>query len=315
MVLQMVQNGVFGEITHGEAAYIHDLRGELLRDGGEGLWRREPHKTRDGNFYPTHGLGPVARYMEINRSDRFSHFVSMSSSSKSMQAYRDRGAAEGDASMKSKQSETYKAGDINTSLIKTAQGRTVMLQHDVVSPRPYTRHNMISGSSGAFADFPPRIFLDNGATGSMSHDWQTLDDATKEKYTHPLWKEHGQQAIALGGHGGMDYILNFRLIQCFKMGIVPDITCYDAAAWSAPGPLVSCPSPLQARCVLSRDCRQYVLRIFCARVRQSSPFLLIRLPCASNCMQSEISVAWKSLSLPFPDFTRGEADRAGAAKL
>jgi len=186
MVLQMVQNGVFGEITHGEAAYIHDLRGELLRDGGEGLWRREPHKTRDGNFYPTHGLGPVARYMEINRSDRFSHFVSMSSSSKSMQAYRDRGAAEGDASMKSKQSETYKAGDINTSLIKTAQGRTVMLQHDVVSPRPYTRHNMISGSSGAFADFPPRIFLDNGATGSMSHDWQTLDDATKEKYTHPL---------------------------------------------------------------------------------------------------------------------------------
>lgn len=236
MALQMVKAGLFGSINHGEASYIHDLRGELLRDAGEGLWRREPHKTRNGNFYPTHGLGPVARYMDLNRSDVMSRLVSMSSPSASMQLYRDERAEGGDASMIAKRSETYVAGDINTSLIQTAAGRTIMLQHDVVSPRPYTRHNLISGSKGTFADFPARIFVDAGATGSMSHDWQDIE-SYKAEYSHPLWREYGQQAIELGGHGGMDYILNLRLIQCFQQGVEPDINVYDAAAWSAPGPL------------------------------------------------------------------------------
>jgi len=226
MVNRMVHDGLFGEITHGEAAYIHDLRSILLADSGEGLWRRKPHVDRDGNFYPTHGLGPVAWYMDIHRGDRFTRLVSMSSREASLTEYRDRTAAADSP----KRREKYRAGDMNTSLIQTALGRTIMLQHDVVTPRPYDRLNLIAGTKGAFRDYPARIFLDGQEGG---HDWKTVD-AFKEKYEDPLWKNVGELARKLGGHGGMDFIMNYRLMQCVKEGLPPDIDVYDAAAWSAP---------------------------------------------------------------------------------
>lgn len=229
MVLNMVRAGLLGELVHGECAYNHDLRGILFENKDEGLWRRRHHTLRDSNLYPTHGLGPMAMYMDINRGDRFDHIVSMSSSHLGLEAYRKERVPEGDPKWK----EVYKTGDYNTSIIKTAQGRTIMLQHNVSTPRPYDRINLIQGTKGIFRDYPPRIFIDGQEGG---HNWTTLDKY-KEKYESTLWKKQGEVARKLGGHGGMDYLMCYRLVQCLREGLEPDIDVYDAAAWSVPGPL------------------------------------------------------------------------------
>ena len=225
MMLSMARAGLFGTLTHGEAAYIHDLRSLLLADHSEGLWRREPHKTHDGNFYPTHGLGPIARCFGINDEDRFVTLVSMSSREAALSEYRD-------ANAPTKSDETYLAGDINTSLIQTAKGRTLVLWHDVVTPRPYSRGTLLQGSKGAFRDYPSGVYLD----GQEKHDWLPISEF-KEAWEHELWREEGERAKESGGHGGMDYLMARRLLQCFQEGIAPDIDVYDAAAWSAPTPL------------------------------------------------------------------------------
>jgi hypothetical protein len=229
MVLNMVRAGLFGELLHGEAAYIHDLRSLLFEDQSEGLWRRFPHINRDGNLYPTHGLGPVAQYMDINRGDRFDYLVSMSSLSVSLAEYRDKHIPSGSP----KRKEKYKCGDMNTSLIKTAKGRTIMLQHTVSTPRTYDRINLISGTQGVFRDYPPRFYLDGQEGGEK---WTNLDKH-KAQYEHPLWKNIGELARKRGGHGGMDFIMVYRLMQCMREGLAPDMDVYDAAAVSAPGPL------------------------------------------------------------------------------
>ncbi|HYJ47157.1 MAG TPA: Gfo/Idh/MocA family oxidoreductase, partial [Pyrinomonadaceae bacterium] len=229
MVLNMVRAGVFGELVHGECAYNHDLREILFETRDEGLWRRRHHTLRDSNLYPTHGLGPVANYMKINRGDRFDHLVAMSSGHWGLETYRKEKLAADDP----RQREVYKCGDYNTAIIKTARGRTIMLQHNVSTPRPYDRINLIQGTKGIFRDYPSRIFLD-GHEGR--HEWQSTD-AFKAQYEHDLWRRVGAQARELGGHGGMDYIMCYRLIECMRTGTAPDIDVYDAAAWSVPGPL------------------------------------------------------------------------------
>ncbi len=227
LVLNLVRAGVLGDLTHAEAAYLHDLRKILFEDESEGLWRRAQHFDRDGNIYPTHGLGPVASYLDINRGDRFERIVSMSSRERSLSAYREASVPKGSP----KQAETYRCGDMNTSLIQTAKGRTVMLQHDVVTPRPYSRINHVSGTKGTFRDYPPRLFQD----GQAEHEWGTLEPM-KAKFEHRLWTKLAKLASE-GGHGGMDYVMSWRLMQCVREGLVPDMDVYDAAAWSAPGPL------------------------------------------------------------------------------
>lgn len=229
LIRNMVRAGLFGTITHGEAAYIHDLRGLLLEDGGEGLWRRFPHIKRNANLYPTHGLGPVAWYMDIHNGDRFDLLVSMSSREASLTEYRDSHTPADNP----KRKEKYLCGDMNTSLLRTVQGRTLMLQHDVVTPRPYSRINMIAGTKGTFTDYPPRLYLEGQPGGE---EWTNLE-GQKEKYEDPLWKNVGELARKRGGHGGMDFLMNYRLMQCMKEGLPPDMDAYDAAAWSAPGPL------------------------------------------------------------------------------
>lgn len=228
MVLAMVKDGVFGQVTHAEGAYLHDLRSILTANEGEGLWRRFPHMQRNGNLYPTHGLGPLAHYFDVNRGDRFDYIVSVSSPEASLSEYVKNKFPDGDP----KRREKYICGDMNTSIIKTENGRTILLQHDVVNPRPYSRLNHVIGTKGAFEDYPPRVFVD----GEGKEDWQTID-AFKEKYEHPLWKAEGEMARKTGGHGGMDYVMNYRLMDCLKRGLPPDIDVYDAAAWSAPTPL------------------------------------------------------------------------------
>jgi hypothetical protein len=228
LIWNMVKDGQFGELTHAACAYNHDLRSILFSDNGEGLWRRFEHLNRDGNLYPTHGLGPVAHYFDINRGDRFDHMVSMSSKVASLPEYRKEKIPANDP----RQKEVYKCGDLNTSLIRTAKGRLITLEHNVSSPQPYDRINMVAGTKGIFRDYPPRIYID----GRGKDEFGPIDPY-KEKYEHPYWKETGELARKLGGHGGMDFVMAWRVIQCMKNGTTPDIDVYDAAAWSAPTPL------------------------------------------------------------------------------
>ncbi len=228
LILRMIHAGLFGDLLYGEGAYIHDLRDELFSDKGEGLWRRTAHTLRNGNLYPTHGLGPVANYMGIQRGDRFDYMVSVSTPQRGLDAYRKEKIPSSDP----RWAEHYINGDMNTSIIKTAKGLTLTLKHDTVNPHPYDRINAIAGTKGAFADYPPRIYFDGQAGGEK---WGSIDDF--KEHQHPLWKQEGEIAKKLGGHGGMDYIMLYRLLQCMRQGLVPDMDVYDAAMWSAPGPL------------------------------------------------------------------------------
>lgn len=228
LVLNMVRAGVFGELKHAGAAYNHDLRAILFEHKDEGLWRRAHHTRHDANLYPTHGLGPVAFMLGINRGDRFDYLVSMSTPEMGLTKWRKDHEPAGSPRWR----ETYRAGDLNTSLIKTARGRTIRLEHDVASPRPYSRINSIQGTNGIFEDYPPRIYIEGEGE---SHRWASID-GYKAKYEHALWRELGEQARS-GGHGGMDYVMAYRLVQCLREGLVPDFDVYDAAAWSAPWPL------------------------------------------------------------------------------
>ena len=228
MVLTMTRAGVFGEVLAGGAAYNHDLRSILFENKDEGLWRRIPHTQRNGNFYPTHGLGPVASYMGVNRGDRLDYMVSMSTPEFGLTAWR--AATEPKDSPKWK--EKYVEGDVNKSLIRTVKGRIILLEHDVVNPRPYSRINSLQGTKGIFEDYPARVYIEGE---SKSEAFQPIDKY-KTQYQHGMWKTWGERAKT-GGHGGMDYIQAARTAQCFHEGLPPDIDVYDAAAWSAPGPL------------------------------------------------------------------------------
>jgi hypothetical protein len=224
----MIHGGEFGELLYGEGAYLHDLRDELFSTAGEGLWRRTEHTLRDGNLYPTHGLGPVANYMGIQRGDSFGHIVSMSSPQRGLDLYRNQHLKQGDP----RWAERYVTGDMNTSLIKTAKGLTITVKHAVSIPQVYDRINLIAGTKGLFVDYPPRIYLDGT---SKDEAWGSIDAFSR--YQHPLWKREGEIAAKIGGHGGMDYIMLYRLLQCCREGLAPDSDVYDAAAWSAVAPL------------------------------------------------------------------------------
>ncbi len=228
LVLGMVRAGLFGEVIAGGAAYNHDLREILFENRDEGVWRRAPHTRRNGNLYPTHGLGPVAMYMDVNRGDRFDYMVSMSTGEFGLTQWR----ATHEPKDSPKWQEKYVCGDLNRSLIRTAQGRVILLEHDVSSPRPYSRINSVQGTKGIFEDYPARVYIEKP---NVSESWKDIAEY-KALYEHPFWRAQGERARS-GGHGGMDYIQAWRLVQCMRQGIAPDMDVYDAATWSAPGPL------------------------------------------------------------------------------
>lgn len=231
MALNMVRQGVLGELLHGEAAYIHPLRWQMHDlEEGTGSWRTDWHTRRNANLYPTHGLGPIAQYMNINRGDRFDYLCSMSSPALGRQLYARREFPPEHSRNQAK----YICGDMNTSLIKTARGRTIMVQHDTTTPRPYTRHNLIQGTNGVYGQYPDRFALES--EGEF-HEWQHDMTAMQERYNHPLWKRTADGAAALGGHGGMDYVMLWRTIYCLRNGLPLDQNVYDAAAWSVVIPL------------------------------------------------------------------------------
>jgi len=226
---RMAFAGMFGTLTHAECAYIHDLRHQLFFQDDRQPWRRQAHVHLNGNHYPTHGLGPVAQCLKIGEGDRFDYMVSMSSREAGLSEYREVNLAQADP----RRREVYGCGDMNVSLLRTRQGATIVLQHNVVSPRPYDRIFLLSGSKGLFRDYPPRLYLDGVG---QAEEWLDLD-AYRAEWEDPLWTHQGELATRLGGHGGMDFLMMYRLFQTMQQGLAPDMDVYDAADWSAPGPL------------------------------------------------------------------------------
>ncbi|MEM9408850.1 MAG: Gfo/Idh/MocA family oxidoreductase [Acidobacteriota bacterium] len=222
--LRMVRSGALGEVIHAEGAYIHDLRAIKFSDANEGLWRLDHSKVRNGNLYPTHGLGPVANCMDINRGDAFDFVVSMSTVQRGISRYARERFGEDD----SRSLQTYALGDMNTSLIRTKLGRTIMVQHDTTTPRPYSRIHLVQGTQGTFAGYPNRVFIEGRTDG---HRWEDAE-AYRDEFDHPLWRELEEKAAG-AGHGGMDYLEDYRLIDCLRKGEPTDMDVYDAAALSA----------------------------------------------------------------------------------
>jgi predicted dehydrogenase len=226
MILNMVNLGIFGELIHAQCGYLHDLRSVKFSDQGEGLWRREHSKTRDGDLYPTHGLGPVAQCLNINRGNYFKYIVSMSSKSRGLQLF----AEEHFGPESQEAREKFKLGDVVVTLMKTYNGETVVLTHDTNLPRPYSRDIFIQGTKGIIRKYPePRIHLQDS---SPAHQWESINSYL-QKYDHPLWKKMQTNLAEAAGHGGMDYLEDYRLIQAYHQGVEPDMNVYDAAMLSA----------------------------------------------------------------------------------
>lgn len=233
LTLNMARQGFFGELVHCEGAYIHDIFESLFsKDRRYDLWRLKENAHRNGNLYPTHGLGPVCQVLDVNRGDSMEYLVSMQSNDFMLHRKAEELAAH-DNSYQPYTGAHFR-GNMNTTTIRTRKGRTIMLQHDVTSPRVYSRLHLVSGTKATAQKYPlePRI--------AVSHEgWVSPEEfkQLEEKYTPAIVRKLGEMAKQVGGHGGMDFLMDWRLIDCLRNGLPVDIDVYDAAAWSVIGPL------------------------------------------------------------------------------
>ena len=231
LTLNMARQGLFGEILHGEGAYIHNLRDlNFSKNGYADMWRLKEN-YRNGNIYPTHGLGPICQVMNINRGDQMEYLTSMSSNDFQMADMANELAAK-DSFFKEFAGKKYR-GNMNTTTIRTFKGRTIMIQHDVTSTRPYSRIHLVSGTKGVASKWP------DPARISFGHEWMNEEQMKQleEKYTPEIVKRIGEMAKKVGGHGGMDFMMDWRLIDCLRNGLPLDQNVYDAALWSSISPL------------------------------------------------------------------------------
>ena len=229
LTLNMVRQGLFGELVHAEGAYIHDLSKDYLfnKNAYADMWRLKQNIGKNGNLYPTHGLGPIAQCMNINRGDKFDHLVSMSTNDFTLNNLAKEMAATDDF-FKEYVDKPYR-GNMNTTLIRTNKNKSIMLQHDVSTLRPYSRIHLVSGTKGVAQKYPGPERI------AFGHSWikkEELDDLYK-KYSPPIVNHIGEIAKEVGGHGGMDFIMDWRLIDCLRNGLPLDQDVYDAAAWSS----------------------------------------------------------------------------------
>ena len=232
LTLNMARNGLFGELVHAEGAYNHDLLGlNFDKNGYEDMWRLKENINFNGNLYPTHGLGPIAQCLNINRGDKMDYLVSVSTND-FMMAEEAKKRAEKDPFYEQFVGKNYR-GNMNTTTIRTTNGKTMMLQHDVTSPRPYSRLHVLSGTKGSVAKWPDPERI------AIGEEWVSKDELKKlyETYSPPIIKHVGEVAKKVGGHGGMDFIMDWRLIDCLRNGLPLDQDVYDAAAWSCIVPL------------------------------------------------------------------------------
>ncbi len=232
LTLNMARQGYFGEVLHAEGAYIHHLLDSNFdKEGYYDMWRLKEN-MRNGSLYPTHGLGPIAQALNINRGDRMDYLVSVSTNDFMMGPMAKELAAKDDF-YKPYANKSFR-GNMNTTTIRTVNGKTMMIQHDVTSPRPYSRIHLVSGTKGTALKYPEPGRISNSHEG-----WVTEEEfkALEEKFAPPIVKRVGEMAKQIGGHGGMDFLMDWRLIDCLRNGIALDIDVYDAAAWSAVSPL------------------------------------------------------------------------------
>lgn len=244
-ILNMVRQDMFGELIHLEGGYQHDLRGVKFNDGvtpynsgvefgakgySEAKWRTKHSVHRNGDLYPTHGVGPVAVYANINRKNRFTHLTSMASKSRGLHQYivdhPKGGPGHQNASVE------FKLGDKVTTMIRCNQGETVVLHHDTNLPRPYSLGFRVQGTKGLWMDVNRSLHIQGV---SESHRWESTE-AYFEKYDHPLWQRHAEKATG-AGHGGMDWFLMHSLVEHAKRNDEPPFDVYDAATWMAITPL------------------------------------------------------------------------------
>jgi len=229
MVMNMIRQGAFGEVTHTEGGYRHFLGG--FRADGSMSWRGMHSLKRDANVYPTHPLGPIAWWTNINRGDRFTHMVSMSSKSAGLNAVAAKRLGPDHEAAKRK----YAMGDVNTSLIRSENGVTVTLFHDVQLPRPYDLNFRVQGTKGIYSGTLEKIYIEREDGRRGEHEWQDMEPYYR-KYEHPLWQKLGPTASKYSHMGG-DYIELVMWVAAIRNKTQPPIDVYDTATWSAVTPL------------------------------------------------------------------------------
>ena len=228
LTFNLAKLGMLGELVHAEGAYIHDLRHMCSTEWpGCESWRFDENREHGGNRYPTHGLVPLCLTFDVNRGDRLDYLVSVESNQANFKAYMEANLKADNPRRLSK----VKMADMNTTLIKTAKGKSILVQHDVASPRPYSRIQLVTGTKGSICDYPYRVVFEE-KSGSGAHGWYDEAKAReiREKYRHPLWKTVGELAKRVGGHGGMDFIMDARWVYCLQQGLPLDMDVYDLAA-------------------------------------------------------------------------------------
>ncbi|MEO6135011.1 MAG: Gfo/Idh/MocA family oxidoreductase [Ginsengibacter sp.] len=231
MTLNMARQGYFGDLIHGEGAYIHDLLGlNFNKNGYWDMWRLKEN-YRNGNIYPTHGLGPIAQAMNINRGDTMLSLTSTSGADFSMEKRANELAAK-DPFFQQFANKKYR-GNMNITNIKTEKGRTITLYHDVSTPTPYSRIHLLVGTKTKALKYPEPARISDGES------WVNAEEMKKiqEKYTPQIVKSVGEKAKKIGGHGGMDFLMQWHLIDCLRNGLPLSQDVYDAALWSAISPL------------------------------------------------------------------------------
>lgn len=245
-VLNMVQQGMFGELLHCQGGYQHDLRHVKFNDGinpygggvefgekgfSEAKWRTQHSVDRNGDLYPTHGLGPVSTMLDINRGNRMMHLTSTATQSRGLHKYIvDQGGPDHPNA-----DVDFKCGDIVTTVIKCANGQTIMLSHDTNNPRPYSLNFRVQGTNGIWQKDAQSIYIEG--TSPEPHRWENEDEYLN-KYDHPLWKRFSdaENTISHTGHGGMDFFIVRAFIETLK-GADPVIDVYDAVSMSVICPL------------------------------------------------------------------------------
>lgn len=232
LTLNMARQGYFGEIVHCEGAYIHNLQDYMFsKTHFYQMWELEENSKRKGNLYPTHGLGPICQVLDINRGDQMDYLVSMSTNDFSL-GDRAKELAAQDSFYKPYAGRSFN-GNMNNSTIRTKKGKTILVQFDVSSPRPYSRIQLVSGTKGVSLKYPEPGRFSTGHEWISESEYKTLE-AT---YMPPIVKKMGEVAKKVGGHGGMDFLMDWRTIDCLRNGLPLDQDVYDAALWSSIGPL------------------------------------------------------------------------------
>ncbi len=238
--LNMAQQGLFGEILHVEGAYIHNL--EEFWKAYQGNWRLDFNEKHGGDVYATHGLGPACQLLDIHRGNRMTHLVAMATK-----------AVTGPALVKEatgRDGKDFKNADHTMTMIQTANGQTIHLQHDVMNPRPYSRMYQLTGTEGFANKYPIEGYTFRSTEkmeGVPNHENLNMHTFVPEnvkaqlmkQYKHPIHKELEEMAKKVGGHGGMDFIMDYRLIYCLRNGLPLDQDVYDAAEWSCIGELTN----------------------------------------------------------------------------